>query len=123
MALVINLTLAVQVINFLVAYVLITRLFLKPGYRALQADQDRMRQLRGLLVQEQDILAQKELSKEERWRSCQNYFSANRPAVQEVVGGMKSTDAVEPLHDISQTQLALSAKDISKKLESGLLND
>lgn len=123
MALVINLTLAIQVINFLVAYVLITRLFLKPGYRALQADADRLRQLRGVLVHEQDILAQKELYKEGRWRSCQNYFSANRPIVQELVGGMKSTDAVEPLRDISQTELALSAKDISKKLESGLLND
>jgi hypothetical protein len=123
MALNINLTLVIQIINFLIAYVLINSLFLKPGYRALKADEDRLRQLRGALVHEQEILAQKEHYKKDRWRSCQNYFSANRPVAQEIAGGMKSTDAIVPLPDISQQQIAASAQEISKKLESRLLND
>lgn len=123
MALSINLTLVIQMINFLIAYVLINSLFLKPGYRTLKADEDRMRQLRGALVHEQGVLAQKELFKKDRWRSCQNYFSSNRPEAHEVAGGMRSTEAVEPLHDISQAEIHKAAREISKELESRLLND
>lgn len=123
MAMTINLTLLFQVAHFLIAYALITRLFLKPGYLALKEDENRMRQLKGALIEEQERLAQKELYKKERWRVCQNYFSVHRPPIIEERGGLRSTEAVAPLGDLTSEQLAKTAQDVSKKLKERLIND
>ena len=63
MAMTINLTLVVQMAHFLIAYVLISKFFLKPGYDAVKSDENRLRQIRSLIEEEQQQVAQKELRK------------------------------------------------------------
>lgn len=123
MALVVNLTLLAQVINFIIAYLLITRLFLKPGYKALKVEEDRLRQLHDAVTDEQQVLAQKEFYKKERWRICQNYFVAHRPSAHSAPGGVQSTEAVRPLEALSHQQLSAVAGDISKQFEERIRHD
>jgi hypothetical protein len=123
MAMNINLTLLVQVVNFIIAYLLITRLFLKPGYKALKVDEDRLRQLHDAVNDEQQVLAQKEFYKKERWRVCQNYFVAHRPSAFDVPGGVQSTEAVEPLQGLSPQELSSIAADISKQVAERIRHD
>lgn len=123
MALSLNLTVVVQVINFFIAYLFITQFFLKPGYRAFKVEEERMRQLRETLLNDQQELAQRELYKSERWRLCQGYFTTNRPTLESETGGLKSTTAIEPLEDCSPQEYKESVQEISQRLLKEFTHD
>jgi hypothetical protein len=123
MALALNLTVLVQVINFFIAYALITQLFLKPGYRAFKAEEDRMKQLKEALIHDQNELAYRELYKTERWQRCQSYFASHRPHIAYEMGGLISSKAVEPLKEISAQEYDASVKEISQRLKKELMHD
>ena len=123
MALALNLTVVVQVINFIIAYVFITQFFLKPGYRAFKIEEERLRQLKEALSLYQQELAQRELYKSDRWRRCQGYFMSQRPHLEQEVSGLKSTTAVEPLKEQSIQEYKESVHEISRRLQKELMHD
>jgi hypothetical protein len=110
MAMNINLTLVVQIIHFLGASFVIKRFLLRPGYEAIKADEDRLRQIRGLIAAQQSVIAQRQEHKRQRWTICQNYFSQNRPILekeQPLFGPRKvltalSTPSAEELEQLAQ---------------------
>lgn len=95
MAMTINLTLVVQMVNFLIAYALLTKLLLKPGYEAVKSDENRGRQLRALIQQSQEKLAERQTYKKNRWQRCQDYFYTNKPVVE-----------IKPLFTLTRQTLA-----------------
>lgn len=116
MAMTVNLTLLVQMINFLIAYFLITKFLLRPGYEAVKSDENRLHQLRTAMVIEQDKLAEKQEYKKRRWQLCQSYFYQNRPHVEPEDFRMKMLKTLEPLPEMSEAHLAAKAKEINAHL-------
>ena len=82
MALSLNLTLLVQMVHFIGAYLFITRYLLKPGYEAVKEDDERAHQIRTAIIQQQQHIAQRVLRKHEQWLLCQEQFMLNKPALE-----------------------------------------
>jgi hypothetical protein len=76
-----NLTLFVQMGNFFIAYLLISKMLLKPGLAVLQASDARRQQLRTYVMEEQERLLVNKNHKLELWRACQRYFKTHQPQV------------------------------------------
>lgn len=123
MAMTINLTLVVQMAHFLIAYVLISKFFLKPGYDAVKSDENRLRQIRSLIEEEQQQVAQKELEKRSRWQQCQHYFYKNRPVVQTDRVGLVPLGNQVPFPEPSEKELKELAHEVSVHLKEKMLHD
>lgn len=78
----INLTLAVQAINFFIAYVFLSKMLLKPGLDVIRAEAYDRDLLRKKVIAEQENLAKMHDYKLEQWRSCQSYFQLQRPKIE-----------------------------------------
>lgn len=122
MAMTINLTLVVQIAHFFIAYWLISRFLLTPGYEALKVDHERLRQLRAALIDQQGKLAQKQEYKRSRWKLCQSYFYQRRPAFEEKIFGLKSLQSLEPPSRLPDKELTEIANEVSKTLKKKVLN-
>lgn len=112
----VNLTLVVQVANFLVAYILINKIFLRHGYASVKADRDRERQLKSNIVARQELIAHKQLYKADRWKLFQDYFYKQKPA------DVREYAAPEPVKErevtsLSADQLAQLSKEISRAIK------
>lgn len=117
-----NLTLLVQMLHFLFAYFLISKFLLKPGYDVIKADENRLHQVRSLLVTEQEVVAQKQEYKRQRWQMCQNYFYQHRPIFEQDIQGITSFKSVEKPTEIEQKNLEKVGDEISGKLKETMLN-
>lgn len=123
MELAINLTLIVQIVHFLIAYVLISKFFLKPGYDAVKSDENRLRQIRSLIEEEQQQVAAKELKKRSRWQACQQYFYKNRPVVETQRAGLVPLVQQGPYSEPSQKELKELAHEVSMSLKEKMIHD
>lgn len=80
----INITLIIQIVNFLIAYTFLRFLFFKPAYTVIKIEQQEQDAFHNILVQQNAIIARKELELQERWCECQEYFLRNTPPVKMV---------------------------------------
>jgi ribosomal protein S7 len=78
----VNITLFVQILHFLIAYLLISRLVLKPGLVLVRREQQDKEQALHQVAVEQAVAAQKQETKHQRWQLCQDYFSEHKPSLQ-----------------------------------------
>jgi hypothetical protein len=76
----INVTLIVQIIHFFIAYLLISRLVLKPGLVLVRQEQHEKKQALQRVTVEQERIAQKQEAKRQRWQLCQDYFNEHKPS-------------------------------------------
>ena len=76
---VINLTLIVQIIHFFIAYMLISRLVLKPGLALVQQEQNEKQRALQRVAAEQAVAADKQEIRKQRWKLCQEYFNEHKP--------------------------------------------
>ncbi len=118
-----NLTLLVQMAHFLIAYLLIAKFLLRPGYEAVKSDAERLHQLTSLIVGEQEKLAERQEYKRRRWQICQNYFYQNRPELDTHEYGLKSFDVLEQAPAMTKEELDAKAVEISHKLKKKVLYD
>lgn len=79
MTLSINLTLVVQMVHFIIAYLMINYLFLKPGYKVVAADLYRVKQITSRIVARQELIAHKRAYKQTRWKLFRDYFYKQKP--------------------------------------------
>lgn len=75
----INITLFVQMLNFLIAYAIITRFFLKPIFSSLEQDERGKKILLDQITLESKKLAAQHIVKEEKWLDCQQEFKNSKP--------------------------------------------
>lgn len=74
-----NLTLAVQAVNFLCAYIILQRVLLKPAMACIEAERAYRAALESAIADRKVIVEQKQAEQEERWRVCQRNFAAHEP--------------------------------------------
>ncbi len=77
----INATLIIQAINFLIAYLLLRTILLKPAIHVIQADQLAQDNQHKAIAEGEKRAAQKEQEKEKAWRGYQYYFLEKTPEV------------------------------------------
>lgn len=122
MQMAINLTLLVQIVHFIIAYILITRFLLRSGYKAVKSDANRDRQLKSRIVARQELIAHKQMYKKSRWELFQDYFSKQKPQISKPVWVSHPAKIDEELPELSPKELdALSdqiAAAIKKKVVS-----
>ncbi len=116
MDLTVNLTLLVQIGNFLLAYLLISKLFLRPGYAVVSSDTNKERQLNNSIVARQELIAHKQLYKADRWKLFQDHFHKQKPALSEELTLVHPLDEVD-LPRLTADQLAQLSKEISQTVK------
>lgn len=77
----INLTLLVQIGHFCFAYVIISKLLIKPAYNLLQSERSKILKLKQQISYEQEVLAVSQDYKLQTWQECQRYFHSYRPNI------------------------------------------
>lgn len=82
MAITLNLTIVVQIVNFLAAYWFIAKFLLKPGYKVLQSEFRKIADLKENVIIESQRLEMRQEYKRKIWKSCQQYFRENRPQLE-----------------------------------------
>ena len=112
----VNLTLLVQTVNFLVAYVLITRILLKPGYDVVAADSRKEKQLKSNIVARQELIAHKQLYKADRWKLFQDHFHKQKPSIEKVLPLVHPLEELE-LPQLTAKQLVHLSEEISETVK------
>ena len=75
----INLTVLVQVVHFFIAYLILTRLVLKPTLAILNEEESLKDEKRGMIATQQNVVASLMLHKQQQWYNCFKYFKKNTP--------------------------------------------
>lgn len=75
----INLTLVVQIFHFLIAYLILSRLLLKPAVSIIQGEEKKEEVLISNAKVEQKNIQEKEIHKEEFWKKSLEEFEKAKP--------------------------------------------
>ncbi len=105
MALTVNLTLLVQMVHFIIAYLVINRLLLRPGYKVVSSNAHRVKQVERRIVARQELIAHKQAYKQTRWKLFQDYFYKQKPQVQKEYSVAPSRPLEVKLPDMSHKEL------------------
>lgn len=121
MGITINLTLLIQMVHFFCAYLIITRLFLKPGYLAVTADNQRVSHIRSRVVAHQELIAHKQAHKQTRWRLFQDYFYKQKPSIEEP---LKSISLKKPFtyRSLTEEELNSLAREVTAQIEKKVIS-
>lgn len=117
-----NLTLLVQIINFLIAYFFLTRFLLKPALNLFQEDLSKRTSLKNNVIKIQDKVLRKEEHKALEWKKYQEYFKNHMPKI--VYDQNLKLDAlsIEKVDKLKYEDLEKMASDISLILKSKVIN-
>ncbi len=77
----INLTLLIQVGNFIIAYVILRALFFKPVVMVIKQEDQEKDSLLDTIEQRRILLREREKERQELWRTCQHYFVQHAPDI------------------------------------------
>lgn len=75
----INLTLLIQVINFIIAYIILRFLFFRPVVAVIKREDQEKDSLLDTIEQRRIMLQDREKERQELWRQCQYYFIEHAP--------------------------------------------
>lgn len=84
-----NATIIVQIIHFLVGYLLISRFLLKPAYQILAKEQEYVDGLQHKVEHEEQRLQQKQEEKQDDLMFIKRYFHEHKPAMRTETGQSK----------------------------------
>ena len=115
----INLTLLVQIGNFLIAYVVLSYFFFRPGYHSVRRDEERLRKIKSHITARQELIAHKQEHKHSRWRLFQDYFNKQKPDIHEETklahpfkGGLGVPELTKEELTRLSTEVVLKIKDL-----------
>ena len=118
-----NLTLLFQIGNFLISYAVITKLFLKPAYQALVAEDSYRSDLKDLVIDEQHKLDQQRAYKESQWKICQLYFKEHRPHVnQSYISLLAESYTIKRMPSLTKQEVAMSAQELARSLQDKVIH-
>lgn len=120
----VNLTLLVQIFNFLVAYYLLSKFLLKPALNIIYEDINYKSSLRMAIVEEEEKLKKKELHKKEQWRKCQYFFKQNKPEVDlELVAKETDTSSIKSPIELNDNERKQLVNDLVLTLKSKVMHN
>ncbi|CDK30919.1 hypothetical protein [Candidatus Babela massiliensis] len=117
-----NLTLLVQIINFLIAYFLLTRFLLKPALNLFKEDLSKRTSLKNNVIKIQDKVLRKEEHKALEWKKYQEYFMNHMPKISYDQNLKLDTLSIERVDKLKYEDLEKMASDISLILKSKVIN-
>ena len=79
----INFTLIIQFVHFFIAYLIISKIFLKPAIAVIQEEEKRENQLLSFAESEKLAIKEKEAYKDLLWRKSHKQFDAGKPDLEE----------------------------------------
>jgi len=117
----VNFTLVVQAINFLIAYIMIRKLFLRPVVEAIHEDERTYSQHVGLIEVQRERVRVKNTEIEDSWKECQRDFKEYEPDVdptkQVVVKAVTGIKNIPPLDKKTVNQISEKiAKELIEKV-------
>ncbi|MBA2307605.1 hypothetical protein H0W26_05740 [Candidatus Dependentiae bacterium] len=122
MALALNLTLVVQMLHFIGAYLFISRYLLKPGYEAVKEDDERNHHIRTNIIHQQKNIAERSLRKYEQWNECQEGFMLNRPLLERAIPRIDlKEEYMQPLEP-SLEDIQRAVREVSEAVKEQVLN-
>lgn len=93
-----NITLVVQAINFLCAYLILRYGLFNRAVTDAKADKEYADSLVSAIVDRTVILEQKRLEQDEHWKACQYKLAQHEPAQKLHLQPIQDTNIVPPLH-------------------------
>jgi len=113
----INLTLAVQAINFLIAYLMIKKLFLQPAVASITEDDEAIALARAQLEAKEEAIIQEEQRIAQRLCTFKKTFLEHEPDVaQALERAITIVPGMPPLPTIDQKEVRELAKKTAHKL-------
>jgi F0F1-type ATP synthase membrane subunit b/b' len=117
----INLTIIVQCINFLIAYLIIRLLLVKPSIQELESDKNELQQLSAALSEKNAALVAQEEERMRRWHMCQQTIAQQTPSVISPLVKVELSDMVK-LPEISGNEIQKYAHDVQEIIVKRLSN-
>ncbi len=118
----INLTLVVQLGNFLVAYWLLTKFLWRPAYTVISNEMTAERKLKSTIVARQELIAHKQLYKVDRWRLFQDHFRKQKPSFIEEYSLAHPQESLN-LPELTDQQIVILSQEISSTIKPQVVND
>ena len=119
----INLTIVVQMLHFIAAYIFITQFFLRPGYRAVTSDMNRTSQLKNNIIARQELIAHKQTYKRTRWTLFQDYFLKQKPQFVDQVKPKYQFNVSLSIPSVNEKELTVVSEKIAQSVLKKVLND
>lgn len=118
----INATLFVQIINFLIVYVLLRFFLFKPIITIIEHEEKQENILTDLIAQQKKSLEIQEKERQQHWNSCQEYFLSLHPYIASYLTQIRSFFSQEIEYDNKTNQTSMYttidiATNISNTLE------
>lgn len=118
----INLTILVQLVNFFIAYSVLTKFFLKPWLEVFDKDRRDRARLKHMLSEQQELLLEKKRHKLIQWQRFQAYFNQQRPdPVTHTVVITPDNKGVAPVGALSKEQKTHVVHDVVTALKKKVL--
>ena len=106
----INMTLVVQALNFIFAYIALNNLLLKPAFEALEHDEKSAAELLATVISRRATIDAIERHQQERWNMCKQQIAQTIPQV----------DTYQELR-VSEKEIDLSSMKVSSAHEKKLV--
>lgn len=120
----INLTLLAQAAHFVIAYLIITKIVLKPAMAIFNKEKEKEQRLEKSILEAKVKVQEKQDHKNERWQICQRYFKYHQPKnVFESPKIRFDKIEIKQIKEPNQKELANIAEKISKKVINYVIKD
>ncbi len=114
-----NITLVIQAFNFIVAYYIITKVFLKPGIAKVIKEKAHDKALEDQVAMEQAEKNRYQAYKEKRWHECQRSFKQMFPKLALNNDKLRSYSIAEPA--FNDTEIKKAAQKIAGDLKDKII--
>jgi len=114
----VSIALFIQIINFIIAYVIIRTLLLKPAVSEILQEEEHQARLQEAVDNTIKTNKTKEQTLESKWVACKHVFAATSPEVIQTEKELRHISEAEfpGLHDADSKEIADMAKDITNDL-------
>jgi hypothetical protein len=112
-----NLTLLVQIVHFFIAYAIISRFLLRPGYQVVTSEVNRQKHLKSRIVARQELIAHKQRYMRARWELFQDYFRKQKPEFVPVIRPLRTHEEHIEIPSLSEKDLELLSTEIVQELQ------
>lgn len=112
----VNLTLVVQIANFLVAYVIVRNLLLRPAIDVIEQEQEQAAQDLKTIETYLRSNGAKEDTMARRWQSCQKEFEDHCPHVMHIECGQRARDEQQEFEVPDNKTIETMAEELARKI-------
>lgn len=119
-----NLTLIIQIINFLTAYFFLSKFFLKPALELFKEDKNEKDLLKKIINEKKEVILNKENYKRLNWKKYQEQYQQIMPNENIQLYKINFNNLyMKEVRDCTMQEISSLVNDISRILKSKVIND